>query len=279
MANKDKKKVGKIKVKKKTWVKVIAPKTFGSKVIGESYLNKAEDAVGRSLKVNLKDLTGNIKDQNAYVYLNISKVTGGQLNTAITGYQLTPAYVKRMVRKNSQKIDDYAIFKTKSGREVIAKILVTTLNKTQKSVLTEIRKALAKLLQEEIGKSDFATFVNILVTRRFQIGAKKKLNKICPLKEVSVRVLKLKGKDLAQEEIVVNDESKEVVEKAEEVTEVPVEEEKKEAPVEKAETPKEEVTEEQPEVEKETAEETSVEETETTTEKPEESSEEDKKEE
>ena len=269
MANKDKKKVGKIKVKKKTWVKVIAPKTFGSKVIGESYLNKAEDAVGRSLKVNLKDLTGNIKDQNAYVYLNISKVTGGQLNTAITGYQLTPAYVKRMVRKNSQKIDDYAIFKTKSGREVIAKILVTTLNKTQKSVLTEIRKALAKLLQEEIGKSDFATFVNILVTRRFQIGAKKKLNKICPLKEVSVRVLKLKGKDLAQEEIVVNDESKKV--------EVP--EEVKEAPVEKAETPKEEVTEEQPEVEKETAEETSVEETETTTEKPEESSEEDKKEE
>ena len=38
MAQKSKKKVSKIKVKKKVWYKVIAPKIFGNKEIGESYL-------------------------------------------------------------------------------------------------------------------------------------------------------------------------------------------------------------------------------------------------
>ena len=42
MAKKDKKKVSKIKVKKKTWFKIVAPKIFGNKEIGESYLVDVE---------------------------------------------------------------------------------------------------------------------------------------------------------------------------------------------------------------------------------------------
>ena len=64
---KAKKKVSKIKVKKKIWYKVIAPKIFAQKEIGESYLSDPAKAVGRKLSVNLKELTGNIKSQNVYI--------------------------------------------------------------------------------------------------------------------------------------------------------------------------------------------------------------------
>ena len=65
--------------------------------------------------------------------------------------------------------------------------------------------------------------------------AKRKLKKVYPLKEVSVRVIKLMEKGIIQEEIVVEDKTKE------EVKEEPVSKEqpKEETPVEKpVETPK-----------------------------------------
>ena len=121
---KAKKKVSKIKVKKKVWYKVIAPKIFGNKEIGESYLQDPNKSVGRKLKVNLKDLTGNIKDQNVQIGLQINKLDGSLLKTSVVSYQLTPAYVKRCVRKNCAKLDDYFVLKTKSGKKVILKINV-----------------------------------------------------------------------------------------------------------------------------------------------------------
>ena len=55
---KTKKKISKIKTKKKIWFKIFAPKLFGQKEMGESYLSAADQAVGRKLKVNMKELTG-----------------------------------------------------------------------------------------------------------------------------------------------------------------------------------------------------------------------------
>ena len=145
MAKDTKKKVSRVKGKRKTWFKVLAPKLFGEKEIGESYLGSSEKSVGRLLKVNLRELTGNSKDQNVYVDLEISSVDGSTLKTSTTGFKLTAAFVKRLVRKNADKVDDFFILKTKEGKEVILKLLVITKNKVQRSVKTELRKKLKEL--------------------------------------------------------------------------------------------------------------------------------------
>ena len=214
MAKKDKKKVSKIKVKKKTWFKIVAPKIFGNKEIGESYLVDAEKAVGRKMKVNLRDLTGNFKDQNVYIGLQINKSNGSILNTSVTGYHLTTAHVKRAIRKNTNRLDDFFTLKTKGGKNIILKSLVVTFGKTQRSTRSQIRKALGEYFAEEVSKVSLDNFISNLVNHKLQIAAKRKLNKIYPLKEVSVRVLKLNEKGLVQEEIVVEDETveKEAVE-------------------------------------------------------------------
>jgi small subunit ribosomal protein S3Ae len=225
MAKKDKKKVSKIKIKKKVWHKVISPKIFGNKEVGESYLQSPDKAIGRKLVSNLKDLTGNIKDQNVMIGMQINKVDGSTLRTIVVSYQLTPAYVKRAVRKNTAKIEDYYVLKTKGGKNVIVKTLVVTINKVQQSVRTALRKELQAFLQAELEKTDFATFVSLLVNRRILNEAKRKLKKIFPSKEVSVRMLKLMDKGLVVEEIIVDDKStvkKEEV-KAEPKVEVKVE--------------------------------------------------------
>jgi small subunit ribosomal protein S3Ae len=207
MAKKDKKKVSKIKIKKKAWYKVLSPKIFGNKDVGESYLQSPEKAIGRKLTSNLKDLTGNVKDQNVMIGMQINKVDGSTLRTTIVSYQLTPAYVKRVVRKNTAKVEDYYILKTKSGKEVIIKTLVVTINKVQRSVRTTLRKEFKEFLQAELEKTDLSTFVSMLVNRRIQNEAKRKLKKIFPSKEVSIRMLKLKEKGIVEEEIIVVDKA------------------------------------------------------------------------
>ena len=207
MAKKDKKKVSRIKTKKKVWYKLIAPKLFGNKEIGESYLASAENAIGRKLKISLRDLTGSIRDQNVYIQFGIVKVEGSNLKTSVTGYQLTPAYVKRIVRKNVARLDDYFTLKTKEGKAVILKSLVVTLHRTRKSTKNDLRKQLHILLQEEIGKSEFDIFIGNLINGKIQSGIKKKLSKIFPVKEVAVRVLQLKTKKTSQpqEDVKVKD--------------------------------------------------------------------------
>ena len=210
-----KKKISKIKAKKKLWFKILSPKIFGNREIGESYLPLAEKAIGRVMKISLKELTSNVKDQNVYITLQINKVSGTTLNTSVIGYQLTPAYVKRIVKKRIAKLDDYFQSKTNGGKEIILKPLIITLNQTKRSTKTQLRKELQKLLMEELSKSSFEQFVTNLVTRRIQMGIKKKLNKIFPVKEATIRVLKQKTKGLAKEEVIIEDKIKEKKEKTE----------------------------------------------------------------
>lgn len=187
---KDKKKVSKIKTKKKVWYKIIAPKIFGKKEIGESYLTSPDAAVGRVLKINLRELTGNMKDQHAYVRFKITGVDGSTLQTETIGYELVPAFVKRIVRKNTSRIDDYLTFTTKNGDDVVLKTLIVTSKRTQRSTRKELRVKLAEILGKDIGSADYDTLCSNLVGNKIRFGLKKQLAKVYPLREVTIRVMK-----------------------------------------------------------------------------------------
>ena len=199
MSKQEEKKVSKIKVKKKNWYRIVAPALFGGKELGESYLAEAEQAIGRVLRINLKDLTGNVKDQNTYIGFRVDKVDGKSLITSVVSYQLTPAYVRRVVRKNIDRLDDYCVCMTKDGKAVVTKTLMVTLCKTKRSVRAALRHQLPQLLKEEMAKMTFDEFVGALAGMKIQSMLKKRLAKIYPLKELSVRMLFLKEKNLTAE--------------------------------------------------------------------------------
>lgn len=193
MSKSEVKKVSRIKVKKKVWHRIISPKLFGEREMGEMYITSSEEALGRTMKVNLRDLTGNMRDQHAYVNFRIIRGQGTQLYTEAIGYELTAAFVKRMVRKNIDRMDDYFTFKSNEGQVVIVKTLMLTQGKTHRSLQASLRKQLQAALEEEIKKNDFNTFMNNLVSYKVQQTAKRRLHKLFPLKEVAIRVVLLRG--------------------------------------------------------------------------------------
>ena len=189
MSKQQKTKVSRIKTKKKAWFPIISPKLFGSKEMGETYNISAKNAVGRTIKVNLKDLTGDIKDQNAYANFAISGVEGNSLKTECIGYELTPSFIKRLVRKNSDKIEGNFYFKTHKNEYLTVKWLIVTLNKVNRSLQTQIRKQINSLLETEVEKEDFTSFMGNLVYKKSHFAMKKKLSKIYPLKELVFRMV------------------------------------------------------------------------------------------
>ena len=71
-----KKGLARVNTARKLWYRIVGPKLFGQMELGETYLASPETAMGRNLKINLKDITGNIKDQNAYVKFTIDEIEG-----------------------------------------------------------------------------------------------------------------------------------------------------------------------------------------------------------
>lgn len=184
-----KKGLARVNTARKIWYRIVGPKLFGQMELGETYLTSPEGAMGRNLKVNLKDITGNMKDQNAYVKFTIDEVEGSTLKASASGFELTATYVKRMVRKNTDRLDDYLVFKTKDGRNVVIKTLLVTQAKAQRSVLKQLRQKMKAYLADEVKNNTFETVIVNLVSRKTQMTLKKILYKIYPINEAAVRVL------------------------------------------------------------------------------------------
>ena len=203
MAQEEQKKVvSRIKTKKKFWFKIAAPKAFGHRELGETYLTAPEAAVGRQVSITLKELTGNVKDQNAYVHFVITGAQGGKLTTSLLGYSLTPSYVRRAVKKNVDRLDDYMVLSTKEGKKIVLKSLMITVHKTKRSIRSMLRKQLQEGLQEEAGQMDFESLVSSVVFQKLQQSLRKKLSKVYPVRELAIRTLLLQEVPAAAPEAI-----------------------------------------------------------------------------
>lgn len=200
MSKNEEQKVSRVKGKKRTWFKVIAPPLFSQRELGESFLSSADSAIGRTLDVNLRELTGNMKDQNASVRFRIIGAEKGFLHTVSIGYHISASSVRRAIKKNADRLDGYVKGATKDRQVVIMKTLFITWRKTQRSVQAALRKQTELFLKQELRKGDFSTFLGNIAAQRIQYALKKKLQTIYPLKEVSIRAVLLQEKGLAEEE-------------------------------------------------------------------------------
>lgn len=197
MAKKNLKKT-KVKIKKKLWIKIVAPKSFGGREIGESYTTKAEALVGRNMTISLKELSGSMRDQNVKVKLLLSELDGQQLKTKTVGYGVIPGFIKKLVRKRTSRLDDVYVLRTKDNEAVQLKTLIVTYNRINRAMGLVLRSKLKAMIAEELSKSSFDEFVGKVVGIKVQSAAKRSINKMFPVKEILIR-----GMDLVDEKKAV----------------------------------------------------------------------------
>jgi small subunit ribosomal protein S3Ae len=217
----------KIKGKKKRWFQIIAPKLFRQQVLGELTLYEPHTAMGRCISANLMSLTGDMKRQNVNIKFIINNIGEGKLYTDIAGYEVTPTSIKRMVRRRSSKISLSFLIETGDGKKARIKPILLTRGDVKQSVLTKLRKETEEAIKSEAKKAKLSILIEDLVNHRLQVGLKKHLNKLHPIRTVEIKELKLlaEGTPVTQPKKTAPEEAEEVKKPKKARKEAPKEEE------------------------------------------------------
>jgi ribosomal protein S3AE len=174
-------------VLKKHWVPVLGPQLFKEEQLGESYVLETETLVNRSISVNLMNITGDMKKQNFSASFRITSVKEGKAHTRVTGIEMQPSSVKRLVRRGRNKVDDSILVHLKGGQQARIKPLVITKTLTNNSTATAVRNKTSELLVEICKDLTFETLLADIVSMKLQRHLRNQLNGIYPIRSVDIR--------------------------------------------------------------------------------------------
>ena len=202
MAKKTKKIPGQSTWRKKKWHKIVAPEFLRSTFIGETPTAEPENLVGKTTKVNLMNITRNMKDQNINVTFEVTKLTGDTASTQIKQLQMVPASVKRVVKRGKNRLDDSFVCLTADSKHVRIKPLIITNNSTTKPVQTAMRKKMVDFYKKKVVKINYDVFCQEVITKKFQKALRETLSKVYPLRICEVRAFVLLSEEAIKREEV-----------------------------------------------------------------------------
>ncbi len=214
-----------VKLKKKQWFQIVAPKQFENVVIGETLVAEANSMLGKTLTHSLMNLTNDVKRQNINIHFKVIGIEGDKGKTKIIGYEIIPYSVKRFVRRNSEKMD--LSFVTETSDKVLMRIkpLVITKADVKGSIAAKMRNSIVQLLTRMVNKMSYDDFMNDIIAHKVQSTMRESLNKIYPLKVCEIRYAGIEEKSRTQ---ATEAETEVKVEVKEEAKDEPVAEVKEE---------------------------------------------------
>jgi len=192
-----------VKLKKKQWYQIIAPKQFGEAVIGETLVAEPQAMLGKTLSHNLMNLTNDPKKQNINIHFKVVEVDGSKGRTNIIGYQIVPSSVKRFVRRNSEKMDLSFASETSDNIYLRVKPLVITKADVKGSVAAKMRNNIVQYLIKTIKKMNYNDLVNELISHKLQSDMRAALSKIYPLKVCEIRYLGIEAREQSSAQLSV----------------------------------------------------------------------------
>ena len=189
-----------VKLKKKQWYPIVAPKQFGEEVLGETLVSDPQLMLGKTLSHNLMNLTNDPKRQNINIYFRVVSVENGKGLTSIVGYEITPSSVKRFVRRNSEKMN--LSFECETADNILIRIkpLIITRADVKGSVAAKMRNAIVQNLTKTIKKANYAELLNDIITHKLQSELRAGLTKMYPLKVCEIRYLGIEDREKPKEE-------------------------------------------------------------------------------
>jgi len=138
--------------------------------------------VGKSITQSLMNLTRDVKRQNININFKVVGVQNGKGVTDVIGYYMAQSSIKRLIRRNIEKIVMSFPCKTSDNKNLLLKPLMITRSATTGSVVTKMRKNAQEFLVKYISNITYDNFVNDLVNHNLQNSLRKVLNKIYPLR-------------------------------------------------------------------------------------------------
>ena len=179
--------MAKVKALKKLWYPIIAPKIFRGAVIGETVVYDPDKMIGKSMSENLMNLTNDVKKQNIKVVFEIVSVENNRALTEIIGYKMVSSSIKRLVRRNIEKIDMSFSCSTSDNKKLRIKPLIITRSAVSSSVGAKIRRNAEDFITKYVQGISYDNLANDLITHKMQDLLRAGLNKVYPLRICEIR--------------------------------------------------------------------------------------------
>jgi len=177
------------KWKKKKWYQILATKTFNEQPLGQTSTFEPSKVLGKTLNVNLMNLTGEMRNQNINVKFKVKEIKDNIGKTEIIGYTLSPAFIKRVVRRRHTRIDATYDIKTRDKRDVKIKPLIITRNLVTRSDSTIIRNKVQEIINEHASRNNYDEFFRMITFYKLQLDMRKRISKLYPLKTFEIKKL------------------------------------------------------------------------------------------
>lgn len=181
----------KVKKKRKKMYSILAPSFLGQKLVGETLIEEPSFLKGKSVTINMLNLTGDIKKQQIELKFFVDDVKENKGHTKIVQYNISNSFVKRIIRRGRNRIDNSFVIKDSQGTFIRIKPLILTAGKASKPVRTALLKKARQELIETVKKTAFENIIREIIDYKLQKAIKEKLLKIFPVKQVEIRHISL----------------------------------------------------------------------------------------
>ena len=192
-----------IKVKKKHWFKVIAPKAFDETVLGECYVAESSLMKGKPLSLNLKCFAYRMSKQNISVSFIVDEVKESRAYCSLTKYKLLQASVKRLASRGKEKILDSFVVKSKDDKNVRIKFILITNGKVSNSILTVLRNKLRENTANILAGVNYEDILLQTISYKIQPQLKKILAKTYPLRVCAIKELYVEKRKNSLKNIII----------------------------------------------------------------------------
>lgn len=179
------------KIKKKFPVEFVAPEFLNSKSLGHSNVSDLNAVIGKTSKMNMMYISGNVKNQNVRLVFKVTEVASGLAKTAVTSYSQIPYYLGRFVKAGSDLVEDSFTVTTKDGKNVRVKPFVVTKKNTSQMTISALRIKVRELVAQEAASKNFDELMSSVIFSKVQATFRNEVKKIFPVKVFEFRKVEL----------------------------------------------------------------------------------------
>lgn len=175
------------KYEEKQWFKINAPESFEGKEIGETKAVSAEDAIGRTVKLSLPEITGEHSKQKMNVVFKIDgKEEDKKLTTKIVSCELEKRYIKRNLRRMKSLVEAITELDTKDDYKVKVKLLSFGKKPMTEKQEKEMREKMVRRLKKKAKKMDKTELFQQIIFGKLAAQIFKEVKGIYPIKRTEI---------------------------------------------------------------------------------------------